>query len=90
MTDVRYSGASAMLAHMLDGYPISRVEAMVLFGVQNPTAELGRIRRAGHLVKKQYVSYAKILRRMNQYCSVVPPSNLPVREIMMTEYWISQ
>ena len=79
-----------MLAHMLDGQPMSSVEATILFGVQNPTAELRRIRRAGHLLQKQNVPYAKILRRINQYCKLQPPANLPVREIMMTEYWISR
>ena len=90
MTNAKYSGASAMLAHMLDGQPMSNLEAMILFGVANPTAELSSIRRGGHLLQKQNVPYAKILRRINQYCKLQPPANLPVREIMMTEYWISQ
>ena len=90
MTNVRYSGASALLAHLLDGHAVSRLEALVPFGVQSPEGEFGRIKKAGHLLKKQNVPYAKILRRINQYCKLEPPTNLPVREIMMTEYWISR
>lgn len=90
MANGGFNGSSALLAHMLEGHQVSVLEAMIIFGVQSPTAEFGRMRRSGHLIKKQAVPMAKILRRMNECCTVEPPSELPVREIAMTEYWISQ
>ena len=89
MPSSNFSGASALLSHLLDGNRVSQLEAMLLFGVQNPASELTRLREAGHFIQKQRVPLAKILRRMNQYCSVAPPAELPIREITMTEYWIS-
>ena len=90
MPNISFNGASALLAHMLEGNHVSLVEAIVIFGVQNPNAEFGRMKKAGHLIQRQRVPMAKILRRMNQHCTIEPPSELPVREIAMTEYWISQ
>ena len=31
---------------------------------------------------------AKVIRRANEVCKVEPPSNLPIREILVTEYWV--
>lgn len=89
MPNLNFSGASALLAHMLEGHKVSSFEAMVLFGVQDPRAEFRRIRSQGHLLKKERVSMAKILRRANQFSTVLPPENLPTQEISMIEYWIS-
>ena len=52
-------------------------------------AELTRLRKSGFVVQKKRVPMAKILRRANQFCEVKAPSNLPVREILVTEYWLS-
>ena len=90
MANGGFNGSSALLAHMLEGHQVSLLEAMIIFGVQSPNAEFGRMKKAGHLIQRQRVPMAKILRRMNQHCTVEPPSELPVREIAMTEYWISQ
>ena len=89
MPNANYSGAPALLAHMLEGHRVSLLEAMIMFGVQSPNAEFGRMKKAGHLIQRKRVPMAKVLRRMNQYCSVAPPAELPIREITMTEYWIS-
>ena len=89
MPNLNFSGAPALLAHMLEGHHVSLLEAMVMFGVQSPNAEFGRMKKAGHLIQRKRVPMAKVLRRMNQHCTVAPPAELPIREITMTEYWIS-
>ena len=86
----KYKPSHALLEHMLEGHKISTLEATLLFGVQTPTAEMTNIRRKGFLVKKQIVPMVKVLRRINGYCMCEPPSQLPVREIHMSEYWISK
>lgn len=90
MPKTNFSGASALLTHLLEGHLVSQLEAMMLFGVQNPASELTRLRKAGHFIHKRRVPMAKILRRMNQLCTALPPQELPIREIAMTEYWISK
>ncbi len=90
MPKTYFSGAAALLAHMLEGNHVSLIEAMIIFGVQNPNAEFGRMKKAGHLIQSKRVPMAKILRRINGYCAVKPPLELPIREIAMTEYWISK
>ena len=80
----------AFREHMLEGHHVSLLEAMLLFGVQGPNAELGRLKKEGFLVKSQRVPLAKIIRRINEYTVCKLPANLPYAEINMTEYWISR
>ena len=79
----------ALREHLLAGHRVSLLEAMLLFGVQNPNAELTRIRKDGFLVKSQRVPMAKIIRRINEYTLCKVPEGLPHREIQLTEYWVS-
>ena len=89
MANVQYKGSDAIKEYLLEGNEISLIEAMLLFGVQNLNAELARLRNVGFVVQKRRVPMAKILRRANQFCEVKAPSNLPIREILVTEYWLS-
>lgn len=80
----------ALREHILEGNRVSLLEAMLLFGVQNPNAELTRLRKMGFLVKSQKVPMAKIIRRINEYTVFKVPKNLPYTEIHFTEYWVSK
>ena len=86
----RYQPELALKEHLLEGNKISQMEAKLLFGVQNPAMAISRIKRDGFLIKKQRVSMAKIIRRLNDFASYTPPKNLPLRELLVTEYWVSQ
>ena len=85
-----YCSSEAMREHMLDGNIISKFEAILYFGVQNPSAEIARMRRNGLLIKSQRVPMTKILVRANKFAKCRPPSELPHKEILMIEYWIEQ
>ena len=89
MAHVQYKGSDAIKEYLLEGNEISLMEAMLLVGVQNLNAELARLRNVGFVVQKRRVPMAKILRRANKFCEVKAPSNLPIREILVTEYWLS-
>ena len=89
MGQIHYKASDAIKEHLIGGNEISLIEAMLLFGVQNLNAELARLRKSGFVIQKKRVPMAKILRRANQFCEVKAPSNLPVREILVTEYWLS-
>ena len=86
----KYQAASALRDHMLEGHAVSLLEAILLFGVQGPNAEFARMKRDGYLLKTRKVPMAVILRRINEYAICRPPENLPVKEIVFTEYWISR
>jgi hypothetical protein len=85
-----FKPSEALLEHMLGGDKVSLLEAIVLFGVQNPNAEFARIKKKGFLIKSQPASMTKILRRINEYTVCKPPENLPYKEITLREYWISK
>jgi hypothetical protein len=87
---IKYGNASALTEYMIEGNRVSRLESLILFGVQNFTAVLTTIKRKGFIIKKTPVSMAKILRRINKDLKCESPKNLPIRDIIMSEWWISK
>ena len=84
----KYSAPDALKSFLLEGNSVSTLEAILLFGAQSPWREMQRLKKEGFLIKRQRVPMIKILARLNGMAVCQPPSNLPVREILMTEYWI--
>ena len=76
--------------HLLDGNPITRLEAIVLFGVPNLPDVIKDMRKKGWIVQSRKVPYARAVRRVNEYAALTPPPNLPISEIKLTEYWVSK
>ena len=85
-----FRGADVMREHMLEGHFISLLEAILLFGVQNPNAEIARIKKDGFPIKSRRVPMTKILVRANKFAECKPPVELPHKEILMSEYWIER
>ena len=85
-----FRSSDALREHMLEGNLISLLEAMLLFGVQNPNAEFARIKKDGFPIKSRRVPMTKILVRTNKFALCKPPAELPHKEILMTEYWIER
>lgn len=80
----------AVKEHMLGGNPITHLESSVLFGVPGFTQLISRMRKEGWIIKSRRVPIAKAIKRINAYATLNPPKNLPVKEILITEYWISR
>jgi len=32
----------------------------------------------------------KVLVRVNKYCKIEPPKNLPTKEVIVTDYWVGR
>ena len=76
--------------HMLLGNPLTRLEAIILFGVANLPDVVKEMRKQGFVVHSKSVSYAAAMVRLNKVATLVPPKDLPIREIQLTEYWVSR
>ena len=87
---VKYGAVSALTDHMLKGNRVSRIESLVIFGVQNFTAVLSNLKKDRFIIKKEPVTMARILRRINQYATCKVPKNLPTKNITMHEWWVSR
>lgn len=72
----------------MSGAPLTRLEALVLFGVSNLPELVYEMRQQGMMMKSRKVSYAAAMVRINKHAMLKPPPNLPIREIMLTEYWV--
>ena len=85
-----YGLALAAREHLVSGKPLTRLEALVLYGVSNLTGLISEMRRQGWTIESRPVSFALAVRRVNEHAVLTPPPNLPIREIVLTEYWVSQ
>lgn len=91
MAPLNSSGLNiAAKEHMLGGNPLTRLDALILFGVSNLPELVYELRKDGHLVKSRKVPFAAAMVRVNQHAVLQPPKNLPIREIMLAEYRISK
>ena len=90
MSNNKYGSTMALREHMLDGHHVTLIEALVMFGVQALNRQLTTMKRNGHIIKSQKIEMIKVIRRMNEFTQCKPPKNLPTKEIIMTEYWISR
>lgn len=90
-TDGSAIAINAAREHLLSGKPLTRLEALVLFGLSNlPELVYEMRKKQGFIVESRKVSYARAMVRINEYAVLKPPPNLPIRDIMFTEYWISK
>jgi len=85
-----FGNVMALKEHLLEYNKISLLEAQLLFGVQSLTAEITRLKKDGYILKSRRVLLSKILTRLNNFTVCKTPKNLPINEILVTEWWISK
>jgi phage gp16-like protein len=90
MATHRNGMALAAREHLASGQPLTRLEAMILYGVANLPDVVAEMRRQGWLIKSRQTTYAAAMNRVRRYAELTPPKDLPVREIILTEYWLSK
>ncbi len=79
-----------MKEHLLSGKPITSLEALMFYGIANLTGPICRIRQEGWIIKSKRIAFVKAMKRINEYAVLKPPKNLLIREIQLTEYWLSK
>jgi hypothetical protein len=90
MKKIRSENSLAVKEHLLEGNSITRLEALVLYGVSNLTGVISALRKQGWIIKSRRAPFAAAVKRVNEFAVLTPPANLPIREILLTEYWISR
>ena len=85
----KYENSLAVKEHLIEHKPLTRLEAIILYGVSNLTAQINALRKSGYIIEKRRVPYLVALRRVNELSTVIPPKELPLKEIFLTEYWIN-
>jgi hypothetical protein len=90
MGSMKSIGETACREHMLEGHRITALEATILFGVGLLSRMVARMRREGFVIKSRSCTYAAVVERLRPHAMLVPPPNLPIREIVLTEYWVSR
>ncbi len=87
---MKYGMTLAAREHLAAGQPLTRLEALVLYGVSNLTDLISEMRKQGWVIESRLVPYAAAMARINRHAVLRPPANLPVREIQLTEYWVNR
>jgi hypothetical protein len=90
MSNVGHSGVLAAREHLLSGEPMTRLEAIILFGVPDLTKLISDLRREGFIVHTRRVAYVVAVTRVNRHAVLQPPANLPIKDITLTDYWLSK
>ena len=90
MKKMKHGMVLAIKEHLLEGKPVTQLDAIVLFGIPSLTKVISDMRKDGWIVESQKVAYVKALSRVNKYASLIPPNNLPTKEVFLTEYWINR
>ena len=90
MKSERFGLALAAREHLASGQPITRLEAIILYGVSNLPDVVKEMRRQGWTIKSRKVPFAAAVKRLNEHAVLQTPANLPVRDIVLTEYWVSK
>lgn len=85
----KYGNVMALKEHLVSKNKISRIEALVLFGVQDLNRELLRMKKKGFIIKNSKVTMTKIMIRLNKFSVCKPPKDLPTNEVIMNEYWVN-
>lgn len=86
----KYSAELAAQEHLLAGHCLTRLEALVMFGVISLPGLIRRLRDKGWVIGSRRISYLAAIKRMEPYAKVEPPASLPVRELQLTEYWVNK
>ena len=84
-----YSKGNALKEYLHEGKYISDVEAILLLGIQSFHSEIKKLKTQGWIIKSRKVPLIKVLTRLNKNIVVKTNPNLPVNEILTTEYWLS-
>lgn len=90
MNSINHGLVLAAREHLLEGKPITRLDAIILYGVPDLTKLISDMRRDGWIVQSKRIPYATAARRINEHAVLQPPKNLPIKEIQLTEYWIAK
>ena len=90
MNNYRHGIKIMVSEHLSEGNSITRLEALTLYGVQNLPEQIRLLRREGWNVKSRKVTFVEAVKRVNKYACYEPPKNLPITEILLTDYWLSK
>ena len=90
MKNSRYGNALGVKEHLISGEQLTRLEALIFYGISNLTVVISEMRKAGFTIESRPTPFAAAIKRVNEHAVLKPPDNLPVREIQLTEYWLSK
>jgi len=86
-SSVERTAVTAVKEHLLSGEPLTRLEALVLFGLSNLPEVVYELRKQKFDIDgSKRVPYATAMVRINKHAVLKPPVNLPIRDILLTEY----
>ena len=82
MKSTKYGLGFAAREHLASGQPLTRLEALVLFGISNLTDLISEMRKQGWVIESRQVPFAAAVKRINEHAVLQPPANLPIRDVV--------
>ena len=88
MEKMNNGNVSALKDHLLKNNRVSQLDSLILFGVQRLPTLIRSMKKEGYVIQTERISMIRVLVRLNKYCKVKVPTNLPTKEVFVTDYWV--
>jgi len=81
---------TAVTEHMLSKQPITRLEAINLYGMQDLTGAMSKMKKEGYVIERTVVPMERAVKRLQGVIAYKPPRNLPTQELKISEYVLTK
>ena len=71
---------------MYKGLPLTRLEAIVLYGVNDLTRCLSRLKVSGMQIERKVITMEAAFKRLQTVTKCKPLARTPIKDIMTSEY----
>lgn len=76
----------ALEEHLYKKLPITRLEAITLYGVNDLLSAIRRLRNSGLKIERSVITQEQALKRLQKVIKCSPPKGTPFKELKTSEY----
>ena len=79
-------GRVAVEEHLRKGLPLTRLEAIVLYGVNDLTGRISKLKVDGMKIERKVITMEAAFKRLQTVTKCKPLARTPIKDIMTSEY----
>jgi hypothetical protein len=79
-------GRVAVEEHLYKKLPLTRLEAIVLYGVNDLTGCISKLRASGMQIERRVITMEDSFKRLQKITKCKPLSQTPIKDIRTSEY----
>lgn len=79
-------GRIAVEEHLYKKLPLTRLEAIVLYGVNDLTGRIAKLRASGMQIERKVITMENAFKRLQKITKCKPLAQTPIKDIKTSEY----